>query len=351
MTDEDPQVRRRLVRYEAHDLALILNPHARKVNRSLIGRLSASLPDGARLDVSTSVEDCRARIKDMIREGRRCLLSGGGDGSFMTVVDAVIDGVRELRAEEPDQEFEQPAVFPLKLGTGNGTAYLLGSTSNPRRDVLALLRPEGVQLHAIQLVRAQGELASWMGIGWDGMVLENYRQVCKRYPRLDGLLGYFVAGFVLTLWQYLRNRTSPQVEVVAHAGKQVAARVGGGIQPFTTDEGEVIYRGPFGIVAVGTLPYYGYGLMAFPLWSRIPGRMHLRVIATSVWELIRRLPALWRGRYAGPNIRDFLLKRFSLRFSEPVAIQINGDGRGLTREIEIEITDEHIELVDLNPAD
>jgi hypothetical protein len=81
----------------------------------------------------------------------------------------------------------------------------------------------------------------------------------------------------------------------------------------------MLYQGRAGIVAAGTVPYYGGGLPLFPFSRLSLQSMHVRVGRIPPWKGVLNLPQIFQGSY-----RDFDLKGFGcLDFvTQQVTIQV-----------------------------
>src|SRR5690349_2853329 len=110
-------------------IAVIVNLHARR-GSAAFGRLVRDLLPGARLAVTSSLEEARRFItEELAPRPPRLLLSGGGDGTAVSILNELLLTGMPL-----------PALGLLPLGTGNGWAREMGA---PRaalalRDVASL---------------------------------------------------------------------------------------------------------------------------------------------------------------------------------------------------------------------
>src|SRR2546422_4072975 len=97
-------------------LAALLNGRARKVTPAAVRALRHALPDSTIL-VSEDLDQARRHVGELIKQRPEVILSGGGDGAAMRLLNLWREGGgREL-----------PVVGILRLGTGNGWARGVGA--------------------------------------------------------------------------------------------------------------------------------------------------------------------------------------------------------------------------------
>jgi len=88
-------------------LAALLNGRARKVTPAAVRALRHALPDSTIL-VSEDLDQARRHVRELIQQRPEVILSGGGDGAAMRLLNLWREGGgREL-----------PVVGILRLGTG-----------------------------------------------------------------------------------------------------------------------------------------------------------------------------------------------------------------------------------------
>ena len=112
-------------------------------------------------------------------------------------------------------------------------------------------------------------------------------------------------------------------------------------------DGEVLFEGPARLVGVATIPYYGYGLRAFPFAEDRRDRMHLRVSNLSAPAFIRHFRGIWRGEYQPTkSLSDFLVQRIEVQLEPAMPFQMGGDFRCETSEKTVSLAPRRIRLVD-----
>jgi diacylglycerol kinase family enzyme len=105
------------------------------------------------------------------------------------------------------------------------------------------------------------------------------------------------------------------------------------------------------MAAASTVPFYGFGLKAFPFAQSRPGMLQLRVatelsVPTVMWNLQR----IWSGEFAHPGLLDFHAERVAIRFERPMPLQVGGDAEGWREEVTFGMAPEPVELVDFSVA-
>jgi diacylglycerol kinase family enzyme len=128
----------------------------------------------------------------------------------------------------------------------------------------------------------------------------------------------------------------------AHRMGAKGSRVGG---PFA--HGDTLYEGPARIVALSTIPYWGFGFRAFPYANERVDRMQLRLSTISAGPFLRNFKAIWRGDYEASDLLfDYLVEAVKIEIDPPSPFQIGGDYVGIREKIEACLTAESIRLVD-----
>lgn len=312
-----------------HDhYAVVLNGNAGRVTPRLRKALREVVPDD-RLFLTESQDHAREVLQGCVEREVRTVFAGGGDG---TIVDT-INTLARFRANAD----RLPSVGVLRLGTGNALAHWLGSGS-PLRD---LVRWREGRMHRevpVPMVEAEGTLFPFAGLGHDAAIVNDYVALKKEAQGrwwqglATGLSGYFLAGLGKTVPNYL-TRDNPMVTVTNLGGPAWRVdvdgkRVGPVVQP-----GELLYRGPAGVLSCATTPLYGYGLRMFPHALREPGRFQVRIVALNTLECVWNFKDAWTGRLSHPRVYDFMAERVRVVFDDAMPYQLGGDARGYRREL------------------
>jgi diacylglycerol kinase family enzyme len=101
--------------------------------------------------------------------------------------------------------------------------------------------------------------------------------------------------------------------------------------------GEVLWEGTCTLVAGATIPFFGFGLKMFAFANQKAGKFHLRCADVGLIEMLRNVPAAFRGEYFSENVRDFLCDRVAIDLDVETAIEAGGELLGKRRRIELAI--------------
>jgi diacylglycerol kinase family enzyme len=344
-------------------VAVLLNTNAGSVTDSIHREIARFVPADD-IYVSRDLADARAIVSRVLREGYTTLLIGGGDGTFVGVVNEVLS---QLEDEEVTLYAEGGAARKavtrrrtvkfgvLRLGTGNALAGLVGAaTTNVGmiEDILRTRSGDVPETRRIQLIRAGDRLVPFAGLGTDAKVLADFIRVKNLFGHTplgrlaSGVAGYVASGLGLTVPSMVMEGQPANVEVINEGVPVEQLGPDGKVigRPIAT--GEVIYRGPCRLAAAGTVPAYGFGFTIFPHALRRPGRMQLRLTAMSASEMVRHLPALWKGRTPCASILDFSAEKVRMRFDRKMPYQVGGDSQAPQDEVRFAVDPRSIELLD-----
>ena len=201
--------------------------------------------------------------------------------------------------------------------------------------------------------------AFFAGLGYDSLLLQDYKDLqdwtgskAKSSHRgiwhaaTTGVVGYTVAMFTRSLPKLLKledaSRLLRDVKITTNNPEStywIDHRRGDTMRPVTAitqtvgeamdgptrkrqEEDTLLYRGSAGIVATGTVPYYGGGLRLFPFARMTPRGMHLR-ISREIHPLegISRIPSIFEGSFRDKSTDtfrclDFVGHQFSVEIYE-----------------------------------
>ncbi|KFE66727.1 diacylglycerol/lipid kinase family protein [Hyalangium minutum] len=337
-------------------VAVLLNANARKVDARVVKSLSHIVPEED-LFLSRSELDAR-RIAQTVLERRYPLVfTGGGDGTFLGFVNEF------LRQLEPRGRFagqSMPRFGVLKLGTGNGLANFVNA-SNPSgdgilHDVVRALAGDVAGVRRMDMVMVDGVRTPFAGLGVDGKLLNDYIWVKENLGKgffkrvMTGSGGYFSAVAFKTVPHYLTHSTWVEAEVINGASE--AYRLGADGRPVgePVAPGDVLFRGKLMMAGAATMPFYGYGFRMFPFASQRRGMMHVRLGQVPTTSVLANLPKLWNGRWFPEGIHDFHAKEVTIRFAQPMPLQIGGDAAGYRDELKLSVAPESVELLDFHAA-
>lgn len=313
---------------------MVLNGNAKRVGPRPISNFRQLVP-ARDLYISGSLDEARAIIAHLVEERYERIMSGGGDGTFVQVVNDVVDRVRAENLSHPDaQHMDIPQIGLLRLGTGNAVAGVTGA-SRPTRDLMRLRDGRVGPPIPVDMIVAEGKRFPFAGVGYDGELLNDYLWLKERVenPILKKLLhsavGYFVALGLKTVPRHMRGSG------VQTTMRIIALEPAWYMDPLNNDApvehppGAVLFEGAASVASVGSVPFYGYGMRIFPFAGQMPGTFQLRVASVSVFHVLANLGALWRGSYRNPQgCFDFLCSRIRIEADGPLPYQVGGDGAG-----------------------
>ncbi len=330
--------------------AVLLNANAKQVNARVCRALSSVVPD-EHVYLSRDSRDATAIADTVVQRRYGTVFTGGGDGTFVSWVNHILDRA-ERRSAPP------PRFGVLALGTGNAVAEVVGATPDGHlQDLQRFLRGEIPFYRRLDLLTCEGRRSPFAGVGIDAAVLNDYNWLRQRIGGTAlgriaaGIPGYGLAIAVRSAPRQLLQRRPSYCEIV-NTGRAAwklderGRRIGRPIE-----RGELLYAGPCMMTAGGTVPYYGFGLRAFPFALARPGTMHLRVMThVPVSSLLLNVRRIWAGDYSHPGLLDFQVEQVSMRFERPMPLQIGGDAEGWREELSLGMAPHGVEVVDFGHA-
>jgi diacylglycerol kinase family enzyme len=359
-------IQRLPIRNSAERVAVLLNANARSVCEGLKRELENFVPLED-LFYSRCFEDARTIAHQVLERGYHTVLTGGGDGTFVGYVNCLFEealqrpgpgpvahGAFKL-APVPAHAIGLPRVGVLKLGTGNAVADFSGASARRVGVVEDILRTRSGEVgpsRELHLLQHEGKRAPFAGLGMDAAVLNDYVRLKQRMKgsKMEfvgvGGFGYFWSIVGKTIPSHLLQRAVPQVEIVNLGGP--AQQLGPDGKPAGRDieRGEIIYKGPCRLAAVGTVPNYGFGFQMFPYALRAPGRFQLRLTAIGVPRILASARNLWRGGTPPPGVLDFHCDKVLIKFDREMPLHVGGDAEGYRQEAIFEMAERPLELVD-----
>ena len=322
-----------MVRMVAHEtgatpVAVLLNANARAVNARVAAQIQGVVPP-EHFFLSRCPDEAGSIADTVMLRGYGTVFTGGGDGTFVSWVNHILD-----RAER--REAAPPRFGILPLGTGNAVAEVVGARRRGLvEDLRRYLRGEVPFCRVIDLLVVDGRRTPFAGVGVDAAILNDYRWLREKLAgtplaRLAaGVRGYGLAIAVRSAPRQLAQRRPTYCEIVN------AGQPGWRLDAFgrrtgrPVEKGDLLYAGPCILAAAGTVPYYGFGLRAFPHALARPGMMQLRVASEiSVASLLWNVSRIFKGSFAHPGLLDFQAERVEVSFERPMPLQIGGDAEG-----------------------
>lgn len=327
-------------------VAVVVNGNAKQVTNDLVSVLDQIVTSGD-LFVSRSLEEGQEIARTIVARGYPTVLTAGGDGTFVQMVTWV-------SAEAERQDRARPRFGLLRLGTGNALAWVLGAQNPKGRGVvadLARLRTEAGS-RKLRLLEVEGTLTPFAGLGIDAIALSHYvetKETFRHIPVLrrfsTGGVAYFASIVGRSMPEYL-VRSHPHVRIVNEG--EPAVRLGVDGQPVGSEvrAGEVLYDGPSRMVAMSTIPYWGFGARIFPFANDRDDRFSLRVVDITSFDVAIHIRRIWNGTFRSDKLHDFLVDRVSIHYDDPMPLQIGGDPVGARLVTHAALAKDPIDVVD-----
>ncbi len=342
----------RLMRSEAQrqGFAVLLNANAKQVTDDVRDALERIVPRED-LFLSRSAEEAHDIADTVVGRGYRTVFTGGGDGTFVGWVNRILD--RSERQASPPPRFGV-----LALGTGNAVAGVVGAKPAGHIEELAAFATGAARrTRRMQLLTCDGRRTPFAGVGVDAAVLNDYYWLKERLggtplQRLGaGIPGYALSAALRTAPRYLLERGGAYCEIVNTGAPANRLDANGRPTGHAIASGELLYAGPCMMAAGSTVPFYGFGMRAFPFAEDQAGMLQLRIITdVSVPSVLWNLPRIWSGEFAHPGLIDFHAERVSIQFERPMPLQIGGDAEGWRQEVTLAVASSCLELIDYRPA-
>jgi diacylglycerol kinase family enzyme len=250
-----------------------------------------------------------------------------------------------------------PRFGVLALGTGNAVAEVVGARPDGHvQNLEAFASGEANRFHRLALLSCDGRRTPFAGVGIDAAVVNDYCWLKSRLSKTalsrlgTGVPGYALSVALRSAPRYLLERRPSYCEIVnvgrpAHRldaqGRPVGPAIG---------HGELLYAGPCMMAAASTVPFYGFGLKAFPFAGARAGTMQLRVASQlSVASVLLNLPRIWSGEFEHPGLLDFHAERVAIQFERPMPLQIGGDAEGWREQVTFGMAAASVEMIDFTP--
>jgi hypothetical protein len=319
-------------------LHILVNANAKRGGRRIAVQIARALP-GASVRLTRTLEEVEGWLRT-IREPR-CILSAGGDGSAVALLNALD---RVIPKDEPF-----PPVGALPLGTGNAWAHALGA-----RKLDACVKALGAAHGPLPtkrygLVDCNGVLTFFAGCGWDAQVLDDFRKQVEASPS---------SRLAKSVWGYLSamiTRTAPK-SLLYGRPHVIVENLGDEVYTITGDRalvrlegvkrGTILYEGMASVAGAATCPEFGYGFRAYPFAERLLGFMNVRVYDQKPGSAILAIPKLWRGGFPLEGMMDWFATEVRMTFSRPLPLQIGGEAIGSRLTIEYRAADRFVDALD-----
>lgn len=328
-------------------VAVLLNANAKRVNARVRDAFAQVVPEED-LFFSRSLDEAKLQTRTILERRYGTVMLGGGDGTIATTLNLLLEAAE--RMSWGSQRHSLPDLGILKLGTGNALAHVTGA-GRPLDDVARILggeQPAARPLRLLQCAQSQW-VFPFASIGYDAQVLNDYVDLVQSTKGgaakalAKSLAGYFWAVGTRTIPTELKAKRA-HMRIVATGRSSI-------IDPETKEEiplqlGTTLFEGTARAVTMGTSPFYGYGMKVLPYAMRRSDRFHLRVSTASITFLLTHLPSLWDGSLKTPDFVDFLVEGVRIESDVPLPMQMAGDAKGHTHELEVRLADRAVRLVD-----
>ena len=309
----------------------IVNGRARRVR----GGLRKKLERSSAVRFTTSLEHAREVVRAEIARGLDLVVLGGGDGTVVMGLALIAEACRGTGKPEP-------AIGILRLGSGNAIADTVGASDDPLDDLARLVRGEGYWKKT-PMLDVLGVRAPFVGVGVDAQLLEDHEAVGKIVDRVPGakrLVGgmtrYAISVATRSIPRYATTKRPNAI--VTNLGSPAVVMSREGATGQTLPANTVIWNGAVTLVAGATIPFFGFGLKMFAFAGSHEGRFHLRCGDVGLLEILRNLPAAWRGEYFSGNVQDFLCDRVAIDLDAEVTVEAGGELLGRRSHVELAIT-------------
>jgi diacylglycerol kinase family enzyme len=322
-------------------LHIVVNANAKRGGRRIAVQIARALP-GASVRLTRSIDEVEGWLRTIVPHGNpRCILSAGGDGSAVALLNALD------RVVPKDQPF--PAVGALPLGTGNAWAHALGA-----RKLDACIRALGKHEGAVPTKRyglftCNGVLTFFGGCGWDAQVLDDYRLQVEASPS---------SRISKSVWGYLTAMLSRTVPKTLLYGRPhvIIENLGKDVYTITAERklvrlsdvarGAILYEGMASVAGAATCPEFGYGFRAYPHAERLLGYMNVRVYDVSAASAVSDIPKLWKGQHPLRGMTDWFATEVRMTFSRPTPLQIGGEAIGSRLTVDFCTSDRTVDALD-----
>jgi diacylglycerol kinase family enzyme len=323
-------------------LYILVNANAKRGGRRLAVQIGRALP-GAVVRLTRSIAEVEGWLRTVLKSGApiRCILSAGGDGSAVTLLNALD---RVVPKGEPF-----PPVGALPLGTGNAWAHALGARKLDTCVRALAKHHDAVPTRRYALFECDNVLTFFGGCGWDAQVLDDFRQQVEQSPSsrvAKSVWGYLTAMLTRTVPKTIFHGR-PHV-IVENLGDEVYVMDEGGRfkQLEGVRRGSILYEGMASVAGAATCPEFGYGFRAYPHAERLLDRVNVRIYDRQALRAVFDIPKLWRGDPAVRGMHDWFATEIRMTFSRPVPLQIGGEALGTRQTVEFKKSERSVDALD-----
>jgi diacylglycerol kinase family enzyme len=324
---------------------------ARKVRQSTLDMLGQHV-DVEDVYVTRTIEQSDQSLDEIIEKRYPLVLSGGGDGTAMRVIEQMRLKIQRRNAQGGD--FQLPRFGLLKLGTGNGWAGQLDVP--PKVEpiwALRQLREHELKFTRFNMVEHENRVFHFGGFGVDALILNDYINLKNKFTSgplwklSNSLIGYLWATFAISAPKVFLQKYSFRLRAINNSDEPVyRATYSRGFEPLPVKRGETLYEGPAILAGFGTATNYGFKLKVYPYACAKPGYMQLRIANATVPYVLRHIRPIWMGTWEDPAVHDFLVKDVLVELEQDTAFQLGGDPEGYRRQGRFTVSDFTVEMLD-----
>jgi len=323
------------------DIAFFLNKNASKVSEKTLDKIIYHIPN-ANIYISKDKKEAEHQIKSIINKNK-FIFAGGGDGTLYNLINLI--------KKHSKKNLNESNIGLLGLGTGNGLATEVCS-DNFDYVINKIKNRELSKTKEYNLIDVENSLVHFSSLGLDAQILNDFIEIKEEHPFLKkknmGLLAYLTAYTTKTIHNKLLKKHW-KIQVINEDESIYKISHSKGIELLPISKGELIYEGYSNLAGVGTASNYGFGFKVFPFAKALKNFMHLRIANINNLEMLAHPYSLWSGKYENENfMKDFLVKKVKISFSEPIPFQMGGDAKGYRNEILYSISDQKVNIVDFS---
>jgi diacylglycerol kinase family enzyme len=328
-------------------LCILVNANAKRGGRRIAVQIARALP-GATVRLTRNIEEVQGWLRSVLGNADgprptwpRCILSAGGDGSAVALLNAL------------DRVVPKGLAFPplgaLPLGTGNAWSHALGARKLDAC-VRALGKHEGpVPTRRYALFECDGVLTFFGGCGWDAQILDDYQRQVSQSPS---------SRLAKSVWGYLTATLTRTVPKTLLHGRPHVMIENLGDDVYVLDEnrrlkrldgarrGTILYEGTASVAGAATCPEFGYGFKAYPFAERLLDWLNVRIYDQTAFAAVADIPKLWRGEHPLRGMHDWFAKEVRMTFSRPVPLQIAGESIGSRLTVEFKRSERRVDALD-----
>lgn len=267
------------------------------------------------MELSHSIDQCRAALEQAARKGYDSLWIGGGDGTVNNVLNATAG------------RFDSYAVVPL--GTVNGLARALGTPVDPVEAVRWLLdgRPTGLELGRV----GDRYFVLYATVGFHAAV---FHSTSPRLKRLIGRAAFYAAG----VREAFRATSLPEFEVELHTIGSVETDEAS--EEATEQESvisapgrpcrsqiRVLRRTGYSLVISNFLNYSGFGAVREGEIGDSSFLVSHLFPSNRLWPMLRFFASVRyrRPKEDDPGVEHYRVTEAVVRSDRPLRLQVDGE--------------------------